>query len=340
MALLKQRAMTEPPPGERRVRTASVRALAVLGQNDAVDAAVGKRPISGRGLRILSLDGGGMKGMAEVQMLRAIEARTGRRMYELFDVIGGTSTGCMVAMGCGVMRFTLDEMEDIYLNLGRKVFAASKAADGAKSAGKDAQKGGGWGEALTRMYRSGEESMRVAMYGSKYSAKPFEEMLQQKTRLRAVGCTPSLLCSFAPVVRLALPCSHGGCVPTSALSVSVRLLPFVHRSATTKCSCKTALFDGLADVSMRSLSTRRGSAHPRSLAAPPTRPSPPRGPSSSARTSSRPGRPRRRAPLPSQCTRAAASTASGRRSARRRRRRTTLTTSPLTASDSKTAPSR
>jgi hypothetical protein len=65
---------------------AALRVLAVLGQHRLVDAANGKRAISGRGLRVLALDGGGMKGMTEVTMLREIEKRTGKRVHELFDV--------------------------------------------------------------------------------------------------------------------------------------------------------------------------------------------------------------------------------------------------------------
>lgn len=69
-----------------QVRMAALRVLSVLGQNDLVDAANGKPPIRGRGLRVLALDGGGMKGMTEVTLLREIEKRTGKRMHELFDV--------------------------------------------------------------------------------------------------------------------------------------------------------------------------------------------------------------------------------------------------------------
>lgn len=69
-----------------QVRAAAVRVLAVLGQNDKVDKAVGKRAVRGRGLRILALDGGGMKGMTEVTMLRELERRTGTSIRELFDV--------------------------------------------------------------------------------------------------------------------------------------------------------------------------------------------------------------------------------------------------------------
>lgn len=69
-----------------QVRAAAVRVLAVLGQNDKVDKAVGKRAVRGRGLRVLALDGGGMKGMTEVTMLRELERRTGSSIRDLFDV--------------------------------------------------------------------------------------------------------------------------------------------------------------------------------------------------------------------------------------------------------------
>jgi hypothetical protein len=197
--LLKHCASTEPPAEEHKVRVASVRALAVLGQNDLVDAAIGKRPISGRGLRVLALDGGGMKGMAEVCILRAIEARTGHRIHELFDVIGGTSTGCMLAMGAGVMRYSLNALEDVYMNLGRRVFAQGQDTKNTKSPGKDAQSES-WSNALTRMYRSGEQSVRVAVYGSKYNARIFEELTQELTSLRELG--------YFSAVFLAHCCSH------------------------------------------------------------------------------------------------------------------------------------
>jgi hypothetical protein len=191
------------------VRVAAVRVLAVLGQNDLVNLALGKQALIGRGIRVLALDGGGMKGMAEVQMLRSIEARTGRRIHELFDVIGGTSTGCMLAVGCGIMRFTLDEMADVYMGLGKRVFArgveqtraaqadSSPAGDGGQASSCDravaaaavaAESGReSWAGSFARVYRTGEQSMRVAMFGAKYSAASFEEHLKEKTRLKDLG---------------------------------------------------------------------------------------------------------------------------------------------------------
>jgi len=46
---------------QARVRVAATRALAVLGEGEAVRRAVGRSPLAGRGVRVLSMDGGGMK---------------------------------------------------------------------------------------------------------------------------------------------------------------------------------------------------------------------------------------------------------------------------------------
>lgn len=94
---------------------------ATPGQNEQVRIALRQPPIRGRGLRILAMDGGGMKGLAMVEMLRQLERRAGRPVWTLFDVIGGTSTGALLAVALGVLRLSLDECQDIYTNLGNKV---------------------------------------------------------------------------------------------------------------------------------------------------------------------------------------------------------------------------
>ena len=80
--------------------------------------AIRGRRIPKQGLRILSMDGGGMKGLATVQILREIEKGTGKRIHELFDLICGTSTGGMLAVALGIKLMTLDQCEEIYKNLG------------------------------------------------------------------------------------------------------------------------------------------------------------------------------------------------------------------------------
>jgi patatin-like phospholipase/acyl hydrolase len=48
---------------------------------------------------ILSLDGGGIKGAFAASALATFEQATGRRAVEHFDLIAGTSTGCITALG-------------------------------------------------------------------------------------------------------------------------------------------------------------------------------------------------------------------------------------------------
>ncbi|TPP64417.1 PLPL9, partial [Fasciola gigantica] len=50
------------------------------------------------GYRVLSLDGGGVRGLILIQLLRALEKASGRRVTELFDWLMGTSTGGVLAL--------------------------------------------------------------------------------------------------------------------------------------------------------------------------------------------------------------------------------------------------
>ena len=51
------------------------------------------------GSRILFLDGGGMRGLLQIEILEQLEKKTHRKITELFDWIIGTSTGGIVALG-------------------------------------------------------------------------------------------------------------------------------------------------------------------------------------------------------------------------------------------------
>lgn len=51
------------------------------------------------GSRILFLDGGGVRGLVQIEILDQLEQATGRKITELFDWIVGTSTGGVIALG-------------------------------------------------------------------------------------------------------------------------------------------------------------------------------------------------------------------------------------------------
>ena len=51
------------------------------------------------GSRVLFLDGGGIKGLVQIEVLSQLEQETGRKITELFDWIVGSSTGGLLALG-------------------------------------------------------------------------------------------------------------------------------------------------------------------------------------------------------------------------------------------------
>lgn len=70
---------------------------------------------------ILCLDGGGMRGILTIQLLKKLEEIAGIPCYELFDMIAGTSTGGIIG-GLITTGHKAEEIENLYINLVNKVF--------------------------------------------------------------------------------------------------------------------------------------------------------------------------------------------------------------------------
>ncbi|MCR4441249.1 MAG: CBASS cGAMP-activated phospholipase [Peptococcaceae bacterium] len=70
---------------------------------------------------ILSLDGGGIKGLFSAAILAAIEEDTGVNIIEHFDLITGTSTGGIIALGLG-LGMRPREIVNFYLDYGQQIF--------------------------------------------------------------------------------------------------------------------------------------------------------------------------------------------------------------------------
>ena len=82
-----------------------------------------RSPHSGRPFRILCLDGGGMRGAFSAAALAYWEKKSGRRIAEHFDLVAGTSTGGLLAIGLGLGK-TAAEMLEFYRTEGVKIFGA------------------------------------------------------------------------------------------------------------------------------------------------------------------------------------------------------------------------
>lgn len=63
---------------------------------------------------ILSIDGGGLRGMIPIAMLAELERLTGKTCPEMFDMVAGTSTGAIIAAGIGLGLSAQQLMEDVY----------------------------------------------------------------------------------------------------------------------------------------------------------------------------------------------------------------------------------
>src|SRR3954465_16093788 len=79
-------------------------------------------------VRILAIDGGGIRGLIPAVVLADLERRTGRRSAEMFDLIAGTSTGGILACGLprpravGPPAFTATDLIGLYEGEGPEIF--------------------------------------------------------------------------------------------------------------------------------------------------------------------------------------------------------------------------
>lgn len=88
-----------------------------------------------RKVMILSLDGGGVRGVMLARVLAHIEHMTGKRIHELFDYIAGTSTGGIVATGMSIpdphnprqSKYRAEEITQLYLDETPTIFTKNTA---------------------------------------------------------------------------------------------------------------------------------------------------------------------------------------------------------------------
>lgn len=82
--------------------------------------------IAERGIRILTLEGGGARGLCEIQALRRLSTKiyddpTGLQFFSQFDLIGGTSAGGVISLALA-NGSTLDKIEAMFTNFSTEIF--------------------------------------------------------------------------------------------------------------------------------------------------------------------------------------------------------------------------
>lgn len=130
--------------------------------------------------RILTLDGGGIKGTLTLGILEAIEkqvkSKYGERyqnLGEYYDLIAGTSTGAIIACGLAIGK-SVKEITDLYLNLGGEIFG----------------KGRIW-KMLPRDWKNVRSLLRES-----YSSANLENYLQREFGEIAIGDSDRILCGL------------------------------------------------------------------------------------------------------------------------------------------------
>src|SRR5438128_859118 len=87
--------------------------------------------MSSPAFKVLAVDGGGIWGVIPALMLAAIEERTKRPISDMFDLVSGTSTGGIIALGLtkpgpdGKADKSASDIVQLYVGDGRTIFPTS-----------------------------------------------------------------------------------------------------------------------------------------------------------------------------------------------------------------------
>ncbi|KAF2818243.1 FabD/lysophospholipase-like protein [Ophiobolus disseminans] len=84
----------------------------------------------GSELRLLALDGGGVRGLSALmileQLMEAVDSDVPPKPCDYFDMIGGTSTGGLIAVMLGRLRMSVADCITAYLSLSDRVFRKTR----------------------------------------------------------------------------------------------------------------------------------------------------------------------------------------------------------------------
>ncbi|NDA90811.1 MAG: hypothetical protein EBY20_07935 [Alphaproteobacteria bacterium] len=80
-------------------------------------------------MKVLSIDGGGVRGIIPARILQEIETRTNKPISKLFNIVSGTSTGGLLTLaitkpdGQGNPEFSAEYLVRLYMERSKEIFA-------------------------------------------------------------------------------------------------------------------------------------------------------------------------------------------------------------------------
>ena len=80
-------------------------------------------------MKVLSIDGGGVRGIIPARILQEIETRTNKHISQLFNIVSGTSTGGLLTLaitkpsGQGNPEFSAEYLVRLYMERSKEIFA-------------------------------------------------------------------------------------------------------------------------------------------------------------------------------------------------------------------------
>lgn len=80
-----------------------------------------------KSIKVLAIDGGGIRGIIPAIILSELQKRLGKPLWQSFDLIAGTSTGGIIALGIGTRcnnngPYSPDQLVDLYVQNGGAIF--------------------------------------------------------------------------------------------------------------------------------------------------------------------------------------------------------------------------
>lgn len=124
--------------------------------------------------KILSIDGGGIKGLYSAAVLARLEEKSGKLSGDCFDMICGTSTGGIIALGIAT-GIPANDLMSLYFDRGNKIFPTSSFR-------------------LIRFIQTRIQTIRQTLFWGKYSNRALKKELESTFGKLKLGELNNLVC--------------------------------------------------------------------------------------------------------------------------------------------------